>query len=231
MLCSHGVGTSHLEQAPSIKPKPSRISSRKAILLSRIAIPPLTPPTYYRACPRRAILLCRSEYGDTKRVSRPNFYYLTSPRPTKASMPKERSLFWRNAPMDIHACGSSPSRRGPADSFTGTVWQDPIIEAPAPARIRSGMVRFEPGARTHWHTHPLGQTLAVISGFGRVQVWGGKAREIRPGDVVWIPPGEKHWHGAGPNTVMVHVAMQEALDGKHVEWMEPVTDEQYKSAG
>ena len=133
--------------------------------------------------------------------------------------------------MDIHACGSRPSRRGPADSFTGTVWQDPIIEAPAPARIRSGMVRFEPGARTHWHTHPLGQTLAVISGCGRVQVWGGKAREIRPGDVVWIPPGEKHWHGAGPNMVMVHVAMQEALDGKHVEWMEPVTDEQYKSAG
>src|SRR5580692_5122624 len=92
-------------------------------------------------------------------------------------------------------------------------------------------LRFQAGARTHWHTHPLGQTLAVISGCGRVQVWGGKAREIRPGDVVWIPPGEKHWHGAGPNTVMVHVAMQEALDGKHVEWMEPVTDEQYKSAG
>ena len=133
--------------------------------------------------------------------------------------------------MDIHLSGSRPSRRGPADSFTGTVWQDPIIEAPAPARIRSGMVRFEPGARTHWHTHPLGQTLAVISGFGRVQVWGQKAREIRPGDVVWIPPDEKHWHGAGPNTVMVHVAMQEALDGKHVEWMEPVTDEQYETAG
>jgi quercetin dioxygenase-like cupin family protein len=132
--------------------------------------------------------------------------------------------------MDIHPCGSRPSRRGPADSFTGVVWQDPIIEAPAPARIRSGLVRFEPGARTHWHTHPLGQTLCVMSGCGRVQSWGGKVREIRAGDVVWIPPGEKHWHGAGPATVMMHVAMQEALDGKHVEWLEPVTDEQYKAA-
>jgi quercetin dioxygenase-like cupin family protein len=132
--------------------------------------------------------------------------------------------------MDIHPLGSRPSRRGPGDSFTGVVWQDPIIEAPAPARVRSGMVRFEPGARTHWHTHPLGQTLCVMSGIGRVQVWGGKAREIRPGDVVWIPPNEKHWHGAGPTTVMVHIAMQEALDDKHVAWLEPVSDEQYKTA-
>ena len=130
--------------------------------------------------------------------------------------------------MDIHACGSRPTRKGPADSFTGTVWQDPIIEAPAPALHRSGRVSFEPGARTAWHTHPLGQTLYVLSGTGRVQSWGGPIREIRAGDTVWIPPGEKHWHGAGPNTGMVHVAMQEALDGKHVEWLEHVTDAQYK---
>ena len=110
------------------------------------------------------------------------------------------------------------------------VWQEPIIEAPAPALLRSGLVRFEPGARTHWHTHPLGQTLFVVSGAGRVQTLGGKVREIKGGDVVWIPPNEKHWHGASPTTNMVHVAMQEALDGKHVTWMEPVTDEQYKAA-
>jgi quercetin dioxygenase-like cupin family protein len=132
--------------------------------------------------------------------------------------------------MDIYPCGSKPSRRGPADSFTGVVWQDPIIEAPAPARLRSGIVRFEPGARTHWHAHPLGQTLCVLSGIGRVQTFGGPVREIRAGDVVWIPPNEKHWHGASPTMLMVHVAMQEALDGKHVTWMEPVSDEQYKAA-
>jgi len=132
--------------------------------------------------------------------------------------------------MDFYPCGSRPSRRGPADSFTGVVWQDPIVEAPAPARVRAGFVRFEPGARTNWHTHPLGQTLVVMSGLGFVQAFGGKARQIRAGDVVFIPPGEKHWHGAGPNTVMLHVAMQEALDGKHVEWLEPVSDAQYKDA-
>jgi quercetin dioxygenase-like cupin family protein len=132
--------------------------------------------------------------------------------------------------MDIHPNGSMPSRRGPADSFTGTVWQEPIIEAPQPARVRAAFVRFEPGARTAWHTHPLGQTLCVVSGIGRVQTWGGKVREIKPGDVVWIPPDEKHWHGAGPATNMVHIAMQEALDGKHVTWLEHVSDEQYKAA-
>ena len=132
--------------------------------------------------------------------------------------------------MDIKPLGSVPSRRGPADSFTGTVWQDPIIEAPAPARVRSARVTFEPGARTAWHTHPLGQTLYVISGNGRVQSFGGPVREIRAGDVVWIPPGEKHWHGAAPKTAMVHVAMQEALDGKHVDWLEHVSDEQYAKA-
>lgn len=132
--------------------------------------------------------------------------------------------------MDIYASGSKPTRRGPADSFTGTVWQDPIIEAPAPARIRTARVSFEPGARTAWHTHPLGQTLHVISGVGRVQALDGPIREIRAGDTVWIPPGEKHWHGAGPKTGMVHIAMQESLDGTHVTWLEHVTDEQYGGA-
>jgi quercetin dioxygenase-like cupin family protein len=131
--------------------------------------------------------------------------------------------------MNIHPAGSVPSRRMPADWFTGTVWQDPIIEAAAPARVRSAFVRFEPGARTNWHTHPLGQTLCVVSGIGRVQTWGGPIREIRPGDVVWIPPSEKHWHGAAPNVTMVHIAIQEALDGKPVDWLEKVTDEQYQA--
>ena len=131
--------------------------------------------------------------------------------------------------MDIHPCGSTPSRRVPADWFTGTVWQDPIIEAPEPARVRATVVRFEPRARTNWHTHPLGQTLYIVSGTGRVQTWGGPHRDVHAGDVVWIPPGEKHWHGAGPATTMVHIAIQEALAGKHVDWLEKVTDEQYKA--
>jgi quercetin dioxygenase-like cupin family protein len=129
--------------------------------------------------------------------------------------------------MEIKLAGSRPTRRAPKESFTGTVWQDPIVEAPAPARIRAGRVSFEPGARTNWHTHPLGQTLYVISGVGHFQTKGGPVREIRPGDVVWIPPGEKHWHGASPNNAMTHIAMQEALDGSHITWMEPVTDEEY----
>ena len=129
--------------------------------------------------------------------------------------------------MDIKPNGSAPSRRTPADYFTGTVWQDPIIEAPAPARVRSARVSFEPGARTAWHTHPLGQTLYVIAGTGRVQTWGGPIREIRAGDVVWIPPGEKHWHGATPTTAMTHIAIEEELDGKWADWMEKVSDEQY----
>jgi quercetin dioxygenase-like cupin family protein len=131
--------------------------------------------------------------------------------------------------MKITTSGSVPTRRGPAESFTGIVWQDPIIEAPEPARIRSARVSFEPGARTAWHTHPLGQTLHVISGVGRVQLKGEPVREIRAGDTVWIAPNEVHWHGAGPTTGMVHIAFHESLDGKHVTWMEHVTDEQYKS--
>jgi quercetin dioxygenase-like cupin family protein len=119
----------------------------------------------------------------------------------------------------------------PADWFTGTVWQDPIIEAPEPARLRAALVTFEAGARTAWHTHPLGQTLHVVSGAGRVQLWGGPIQDIRAGDTVWIAPGEKHWHGAGPNTALVHIAMQEAKDGSHVTWLEHVTDAQYGAAG
>jgi quercetin dioxygenase-like cupin family protein len=125
---------------------------------------------------------------------------------------------------------SGPRTTASADWFTGTVWQDPIIEAPEPARLRAALVTFEAGARTAWHTHPLGQTLYVVSGVGRAQTWGGPLREIRAGDTIWIPPGEKHWHGAAPTTAMVHMAMQEALDGKHVEWMEQVTQAQYAAA-
>jgi quercetin dioxygenase-like cupin family protein len=131
--------------------------------------------------------------------------------------------------MEIHLAGSRPTRRAPKESFTGTVWQDPIISTPPPAHLASSRVSFEPGARTNWHTHPLGQTLYVISGVGLVQAKGGAIREIRPGDVVWIPPGEKHWHGASPANGMTHVAMQEALDGSHVTWLEPVTDAEYSS--
>jgi quercetin dioxygenase-like cupin family protein len=129
--------------------------------------------------------------------------------------------------MDFHLAGSRPSRRAPKENFTGTVWQEPIVEAPAPARIRAARVSFEPGARTNWHSHPLGQTLYVISGVGRFQTEGGPVQEIRPGDVIWIPPGEKHWHGGSPTNAMTHIAMQEALDGNHATWMEPVTDAEY----
>lgn len=125
------------------------------------------------------------------------------------------------------AAGSRPTRRAPADWFTGTVWQDPIIEAEAPARLIAVTVRFEPGARTAWHTHPLGQTLHVVSGFGRARQEGGPLVELRPGDTLWIPPGVRHWHGAGPETAMTHIAMQEALDGKAVDWEAHVTDEEY----
>jgi quercetin dioxygenase-like cupin family protein len=131
--------------------------------------------------------------------------------------------------MDIQRSGSRPSGRGPAEYFTGTVRVDPLFEAPDPARARSASVTFEPGARTAWHTHPLGQALIVTSGLGWAQRWGGAVEEIRPGDVVWIPPGEKHWHGATPTTAMTHIAVQEALDGKPVEWMEQVTVEQYRA--
>ena len=129
--------------------------------------------------------------------------------------------------MDITRATTHPTRRGTPDWFTGTVWQDPIVEAPPPARIRSARVAFEPGARTAWHTHPLGQTLHVVHGVGRVQAKGGPVVEIRAGDTVFIPPDEKHWHGASPTHGMVHLAMHEFDGEKHVTWMEKVTDEDY----
>lgn len=130
--------------------------------------------------------------------------------------------------MEIYRVGSRPSRRAADSYFTGQVRQDPLFEAPDPARVRIVSVTFEPGARTHWHTHPLGQTLIVTAGVGWVQREGGRIEEIRPGDVVWIAPGEKHWHGATPTTAMTHIAVHEALDGQHVTWLEPVSDEQYQ---
>ena len=129
--------------------------------------------------------------------------------------------------MEIKRVGSQPSTKGPSDYFTGTVRIDPLVQAPAPARVAAAAVTFEPGARTAWHTHPLGQTLIVTAGFGRVQRWDGPIEEIRPGDVVWFAPGEKHWHGASPTTALTHTAIQEQLDGKAVEWLEQVSDEQY----
>src|SRR5207248_3711077 len=130
--------------------------------------------------------------------------------------------------MKIKRCGSRSSTKGPADWFTGTVRIDPLFEAPEPARVRGASVTFESGARTAWHTHPLGQMLIVTSGLGWAQREGGPIEEIRPGDVVWFAAGEKHWHGATPTTAMTHIAIQEALNGKPVDWMEHVTDEEYQ---
>lgn len=130
--------------------------------------------------------------------------------------------------MDIQRAGSQPSNRGSVDYFSGSVRIDPLIKTEAPARVQGAWVTFEPGARTAWHTHPLGQTLIVTSGAGWVQRWGGPREDIRPGDVVWFPPGEKHWHGATEITAMSHIAVQEALNGSPVEWLEHVSDEQYR---
>ena len=129
--------------------------------------------------------------------------------------------------MDIKSSGSQPSRRGPAEYFTGSVRIDPLFESADPARVVGASVTFEPGARTAWHTHPLGQTLIVMAGSGLAQRWGGPIEELRPGDVISFPPGEKHWHGASAMTAMTHIAIQERLDGKTVDWMEKVSDEQY----
>lgn len=131
--------------------------------------------------------------------------------------------------MNIKRCGSEPSGKGPAEYFTGVVRVDPLFQTDPPARVAGVSVTFEPGARTAWHTHPLGQTLIVTAGCGRVQRWDGPIEVIRPGDVVSIPPGEKHWHGAASTTAMTHIAVHERLDGKAVEWLEPVTDEQYQA--
>lgn len=131
--------------------------------------------------------------------------------------------------MEIKRNGSQASVKGPAEWFTGTVRVDPLFQAAAPARVQGASVTFEPGARTAWHTHPLGQTLVVTSGFGWAQRWAGPIEEIRPGDVIWFAPGEKHWHGAAATTAVTHIAVQEQLDGKVVDWMEQVSDEQYRA--
>ena len=131
--------------------------------------------------------------------------------------------------MEIKRVGTQASAKGPSDWFTGTVRIDPLFQAPDPARVQGASVTFEPGARTAWHTHPLGQTLIVTAGCGRAQRWGGPVEEIRPGDVVWFAPQERHWHGAAPSTAVTHIAIQEKLDGKTVDWLEPVSDEQYQA--
>jgi len=130
--------------------------------------------------------------------------------------------------MEVKRIGSEPSRKAPAEYFTGTVRIGPLFQTPEPARASAGSVTFEPGARTAWHTHPLGQTLIIVSGFGWVQREGGPIEEVRPGDVVWFPPSLKHWHGASPTTAMTHIAIQETLNGKNVDWLEKVSDEQYR---
>jgi quercetin dioxygenase-like cupin family protein len=130
--------------------------------------------------------------------------------------------------MDIKRNGSQPSGKGPAEHFTGAVRIDPLFDAPSPARVLGANVTFEPGARTAWHAHVLGQILIVTAGCGRVQRWDGPIEEIHPGDVVWISPGEKHWHGAAPTTAMTHIAIVEKLDDKGADWMEKVSDEQYQ---
>ena len=129
--------------------------------------------------------------------------------------------------MDIKRGGSQPSGKGPVEYFTGTVRIDPLFQAPDPARVACASVTFEPGARTAWHTHPWGQTLVVTAGCGLAQRWGGPIEEIRPGDVIWFAPGEKHWHGATRTTAMTHIAIHERLNGKTVDWLEKVSDEQY----
>jgi quercetin dioxygenase-like cupin family protein len=134
----------------------------------------------------------------------------------------------RIATMEIKRSGSQPSRKGPEDYFTGAVRVDPLFQAPDPGRVSGGHVTFEPGARTAWHTHPLGQNLIITSGLGWVQREGGPIEEVRPGDVVWFPPGLKHWHGATPMTAMTHIAITESLNGKNVDWLEKVSDEQYR---
>ena len=130
--------------------------------------------------------------------------------------------------MNIKRNGSQPSAKGPDEWFTGTVRLDSLFQAESPGRVEGLSVTFEPASRTAWHTHPLGQTLIITSGSGLVQRWGGQIEQINPGDVVWIPAGEKHWHGAAPTTAMTHIAVHEKLDGKAVDWMEKVSDEQYQ---
>jgi quercetin dioxygenase-like cupin family protein len=154
-------------------------------------------------------------------LSAANLAAAETPAPAVATMP-------RKSTMDIKRNGSRPSNIGSADYFTGAVRIDPLFQAPEPARAAGASVTFEPGARTAWHTHPLGQTLIVTAGLGWAQREGGAVEEIHPGDVIWFPPGEKHWHGATPTTAMTHIAVQEALNGKVVDWMEQVSNAQYR---
>jgi quercetin dioxygenase-like cupin family protein len=155
---------------------------------------------------------------------------LATARPGFAETPAENDLTERrNGAMDIKRNGSRPSGKGPEAWFTGTVRVDPMFQVGDPARVSGGHVTFEPGARSAWHTHPLGQTLIVTSGLGWAQCEGGPIEEIRPGDVIWFPPGEKHWHGATATTAMTHIAVTESLNGKNVDWMEKVSDDQYRS--
>jgi len=143
-------------------------------------------------------------------------------------MPFGSKASWQEASfMDIRQSGSRPSSVGSPEYFTGAVRLDPVITAPDPARVRAAVVTFEPAARTAWHTHPLGQTLLVLSGLGLAQSWNGPVRRIRPGDTVWFEPGEKHWHGAAPDVAMTHLAIQEAHDGSAATWLEPVSEEHY----
>lgn len=166
-----------------------------------------------------------------KRMVRRTFLHIISA--SAAALLVARTLAFRfiktkESNMDIKRVGSQPSNKGPADWFTGTVRIDPLFDTSEPSRASGASVTFEPSARTAWHTHPLGQTLIVTAGCGWAQRLDGPIEEIRPGDVVWFPPGEKHWHGATPTTAMTHIAIQEKLNGKPVDWLEKVSDEQYR---
>jgi quercetin dioxygenase-like cupin family protein len=165
-------------------------------------------------------------------ISRRTFLAGTAATLAASSLPQEEaaaeSAQDKELHMEITRAGSTPSARGPSEYFTGSVRVDRLFQPHAPARTSAGHVTFEPGARSAWHTHPLGQTLIITSGCGWVQREGGPIEEVRPGDVVWFPPGEKHWHGATPTTAMTHIAIQEAVDGKVVDWLEHVSDEQYR---
>jgi quercetin dioxygenase-like cupin family protein len=165
-------------------------------------------------------------------ISRRIFLAGTSATLAASSLPREdavaETLQGNETHMEIIRVGSTPSTKGPSEYFTGSVRVDRLFQPHAPARASAAHVTFEPGARTAWHTHPLGQTLIITSGCGWAQREGGPVEEVHPGDVIWFPPGEKHWHGATPTTAMTHIAIQEAVDGKVVDWMEHVSDEQYR---
>jgi quercetin dioxygenase-like cupin family protein len=142
---------------------------------------------------------------------------------------KSRNQFLEGSTVDIYRAGSKPTQKSSSDWFTGTVWQDPIVEAPEPARVRAVKVTFEPGARTAWHTHPLGQTLHLISGVGLIGLRDDHPKIINAGDTVWIPPNEEHWHGATPTNSMTHIAIQESMNGSVANWLEKVADAEYNS--